>query len=341
MSAYSMASLKAYVITRALLVIPTVLILLTVVFFILRILPGDPIAAMVGQKVPPEVIEKLREEAGLNKPIFVQYFEYLFNILRGDFGRSMIWGKRPVIDEIMVRFPATLELTIFGFTLSVIIGVITGAIAAFKRGSKIDASMRVYSIIAYTLFIPWFGMLLQMLFGVYFKILPIGGRITPGSEPATITSLYVLDSILTLNFNALADSLSHLLLPSLVLGIVLSGAYTRLLRNNLIDVLSQDFIVAYKARGVKNRKIVKHAMKNAFIPIITLMGLQFAILLAGAVLTETTFSWPGMGTFLLERIQYRDYTSVQGAIVFYALFVAIISLIVDIVYALLDPRIRY
>ncbi|MCD6493854.1 MAG: ABC transporter permease, partial [Archaeoglobaceae archaeon] len=221
-----MASLKAYVITRALLVIPTVLILLTVVFFILRILPGDPIAAMVGQKVPPEVIEKLREEVGLNKPIFVQYFEYLFNILRGDFGRSMIWGKRPVIDEIMVRFPATLELTIFGFTLSVIIGVITGAIAAFKRGSKIDASMRVYSIIAYTLFIPWFGMLLQMLFGVYFKILPIGGRITPGSKPATITSLYVLDSILTLNFNALADSLSHLLLPSLVLGIVLSGAYT-------------------------------------------------------------------------------------------------------------------
>ncbi|RLI70473.1 ABC transporter permease, partial [Archaeoglobales archaeon] len=139
----------------------------------------------------------------------------------------------------------------------------------------------------------------------------------------------------------LIDSLSHIFLPALVLGIVLSGAYTRLLRNNLIDVLSQDFIVAYRARGVRERKVVKHAMKNAFIPVITLMGLQFAILLAGAVLTETTFSWPGMGTFLLERIQYRDYTSVQGAIVFYALFVALISLIVDIVYALLDPRIRY
>ncbi len=336
-----MASLKAYIATRALLVIPTVIILLTLVFFILRILPGDPIASMVGQKVPPEVLEKLREEAGLNKPLIVQYVDYIFNIIHGDFGRSMIWGKRPVLSEIMDRFPATLELTIFGFIISVILGVITGSVAAFRRGSKLDASMRVYSILAYSLFIPWFGMVLQMIFGVYFDILPIGGRISPGMEPERITSLYVLDSIITLNFKALSASLIHLFLPSLTLGIVLSGAYTRLVRNNLIDVLSQDYITAYRSRGVKNMKIVRHAMKNAFIPVITLMGLQFAILLAGAVLTETTFSWPGMGTFLLERIQYRDYNSVQGAIVFYALFVALISLVVDVIYALIDPRIRY
>ncbi len=336
-----MASLKAYIVTRALLVIPTVFILLTIVFLILRIIPGDPITAMIGQKVPPQVLEKLRHEAGLDKPLYIQYIDYLKGVITGNLGRSMIWGKRPVIDEIMDHFPATLELTIFGFVMSVILGVITGAIAAFKRGSKTDASMRIYSIVAYTLFIPWFGMLLQMFFGVYLDLLPIGGRITPGYAPQTITGLYVLDSILTLNFNALVDSLSHLILPSLTLGIVLSGAYTRILRNNLIDVLNQDFIVAYKARGIRYWKIVKHAMKNAFIPVVTLMGLQFAILLAGAVLTETTFSWPGMGTFLIERIEYRDYTSVQGAIVFYAVFVALISLIVDIVYALLDPRIRY
>ncbi len=336
-----MASLRAYIITRALLVLPTVLILLTLVFFILRILPGDPIAAMVGQKVPPEVLEKMREEAGLNKPLIVQYIEYLSSIARGDLGRSMIWGKRPVIEEIMDRFPATLELSIFGFVISVIIGLITGSIATFRRGSYLDSSMRIYSIVAYTLFIPWFGMLLQMIFGVYLKLLPIGGRIDPGLEPKTITGLYVIDSILTLNFDSLCSALSHLILPSLTLGIVLSGAYTRLVRNNLIEVLNQDFIIAYKARGIGSRKVAFHAIKNAFIPIITLMGLQFAILLAGAVLTETTFSWPGMGTFLLERIQYRDYTSVQGAIVFYALFVALISLIVDIIYALVDPRIRY
>jgi peptide/nickel transport system permease protein len=336
-----MTSLKAYIVTRALLVIPTVLILLTLVFFILRILPGDPIASMVGQKVPPEVLEKLREEAGLNKPLIVQYFDYLYNILHGNFGRSMIWGKRPVTAEIMDRFPATLELTIFGFVISVILGIITGSVAAFRRGSKIDASMRIYSILAYSLFIPWFGMVLQMIFGVYLKILPIGGRISPGTEPERITSLYVVDSLLTLNTSALSSALMHLFLPALTLGIVLSGAYTRLVRNNLIDVLSQDYITAYRSRGVKDRKIAIHAMKNAFIPVITLMGLQFAILLAGAVLTETTFSWPGMGTFLLERIQYRDYNSVQGAIVFYALFVALISLIVDVIYALIDPRIRY
>jgi peptide/nickel transport system permease protein len=253
----------------------------------------------------------------------------------------MIWGKRPVIDEIMDRFPATLELTIFGFTFSVLIGIVTGSIAAFKRGSYVDASMRIHSIVAYTLFIPWFGMLLQMVFGIYFGIFPIGGRIDPGLEPERLTGLYVLDSLLTLNFQALSSALLHLFLPSLTLGIVLSGAYTRLVRNNLIEVLNQDFILAYRARGIRSSKVAYHAMKNAFIPVITLIGLQFAILLAGAVLTETTFSWPGMGTFLLERIQYRDYTSVQGAIVFYAMFVAIISLVVDVIYALVDPRIRY
>ncbi len=336
-----MGSLKEYIVMRALLVIPTVFILLTLVFFILRILPGDPIVAMLGQKVPPEVLEKLRAELGLNKPIWEQYIDYLSHVIRGDLGRSMIWGRRPVIEEIMDRFPATLELTIFSFAISVFLGITTGSIAAFRRGSKIDTGMRLYSIIAYTLFIPWFGMLLQMLFGVYLDLLPIGGRIDPGLEPPHITGLYVLDSILTMHWRSLESALAHLILPSLTLGIVLSGAYTRLVRNNLIEVLNQDFIRAYRARGIRNRKIAFHAMKNAFIPIITLMGLQFAILLAGAVLTETTFSWPGIGTFLLERIQYRDYTSVQGVIVFYALFVAMISLIVDVIYALLDPRVRY
>ncbi|WP_456467929.1 ABC transporter permease [Archaeoglobus sp.] len=336
-----MSSLRAYIITRFLMVIPTVLILLTLVFLILRIIPGDPITSMVGQKVPEEVLEKMRHEAGLDKPYHIQYLEYLAGVFTGNLGRSMIWGKRPVIAEIMDHFPATLELTIFGFVLSVLIGIITGSIAAFRRGSKTDTGMRIYSIIAYTLFIPWFGMLLQMLFGVYLELLPIGGRITPGYSPETITGLYVLDSILTLNLTSLVDALAHLALPSITLGIVLSGAYTRLVRNNLIDVLSQDFIRAYRARGVRERKVIFHAMKNAFIPVITLMGLQFAILLAGAVLTESTFSWPGMGTFLIERIEYRDYTAVQGAIVFYAMFVALISLVVDVIYALLDPRIRY
>jgi len=336
-----MKGIKYYIFIRLLTIIPTVFILLTVIFFILRILPGDPITAMVGQKVPPEVIEKLRAEAGLDKPLYIQYINYLKNVIQGDFGHSLIWGKRPVIEEILEKFPATLELAISSFFISVIIGIFTGTLAGFKKNTKLDVLLRIYGIITYTLFIPWFGMFLQMIFGVYLKWLPVGGRIEAGLEPTHITGLYVIDSILTLNLPSLKSAVLHLLLPSITLGIVLSGAYTRIVRNNVVEVLSQDFILSYKARGISNTRIVYHTIKNAFIPVITMMGLQFAILLAGAVLTETTFSWPGIGTFLLERIQYRDYPCVQGVIIFYALFVAFISLIVDIIYVWLDPRVKY
>ncbi len=336
-----MQGLKKYILVRFLLIIPTVFILLTVIFFILRVLPGDPITAMVGQKAPPEMIAKLRAEAGLDKPLYVQYFSYLFDVIRGNLGHSLIWGKRPVIKEIMDRFPATLELSIYAFLFSVFVGIFTGALAGFNKGTKLDLTLRFYGIFTYTLFIPWIGMMLQMIFGVWLKILPIGGRITPGLEPPHITGLYTVDSLLTFHFASFEDAVLHLILPVFTLGLVLSGAYTRLVRNNLIEILSQDFILAYKARGISRGRIIYHAIKNAFIPIITLMGLQFAILLAGAVLTETTFSWPGIGSFLLERIEYRDYPCVQGVIVFYALFVALISLIVDIIYALVDPRVKY
>ncbi len=337
-----MASLKAYLITRILLTIPMILILLTFVFVILRILPGDPVLAMVGMKASTQHIEHLRAQLGLNKPLYMQYIDYVVQIFTGNFGRSMIWGRRPVIQEIMDHFPATVELTIFGFIFSVLFGLVTGSIAALKKGTGLDVGMRLLSVVAYTLFIPWLGMMLQLIFGVWLKWLPVGGRIEPLLEPEKITGLYVLDSILTLNFKSLISALKYLFLPSLTLGFVLSGAYTRLVRSSLIEVLSKDFIRAAKSRGIPSRLIFfRHALKNAFIPILTMMGLQFAILLAGAVLTETTFSWPGMGTFLMDRITYRDFTTVQGTIVFYAIFVVVVSLIVDLVYAYIDPRIRY
>jgi len=309
---------------------------------IMRILPGDPVLAIVGMKASPEYIEKLREQLGLNKPLWMQYIDYVSNIFRLDFGRSMIWGRRPVIQEIMDRFPATLELTIFAFMISVLIGLLTGVGSAMKRGSKLDITLRVWSIVAYSLFIPLLGMFFQLVFGVYLRILPVAGRKSPLVRIHRITGLYILDSILTLNWKGLITSLRYLILPSLTLGIVLSGVYTRLVRSSMLDVLQQDFIRALRSRGIAERKVIfSHALKNAFIPILTMMGLQFALLLAGAVLTETTFSWPGMGTFLMERIQYRDYTTVQGTIVFFALLVSLVSLIVDIIYAYIDPRIRY
>jgi len=337
-----MASLKAFIVMRLLLTMPMVLILLTLVFVVMRVLPGDPVTAIVGMKASPEHIERLRKELGLDKPLWAQYLDYMSCLLRGDLGRSMIWGRRRVIDEIWDRFPATLELSIGGFAVSVVIGLLTGTMAAIKRGTAVDAALRITSIVAYALFIPVLGMLLQLLFGVYLRIFPVAGRKSPWIDLPKVTGFYLIDSILAGNIEGVFDALWHLALPSLTLGIVLSGIYTRLVRASMLDILEEDFIRALKARGIpENSVIFKHALKNAFVPILTMMGLQFALLLAGAVLTETTFSWPGIGTFLMERIEYRDYTTVQGTIVFYALLVSAISLLVDMLYAYIDPRIRY
>jgi len=328
---------------RASIIIPTILILYTVVFIFLRILPGNPILAVVGTKnIPPEQLAHLKHLAGLDRPLYVQYFSYLAGIFQGDFGKTLAFPQgKPVWDYIALKFPATLELSICSFIISVLLGLATGSIAATRRGGLLDESMRFYSVIVYVLFIPWFGMMLQYLFGVYLHVLPTSGRLDPGIPLDRITGLYVLDSILTMNVPALVSSLRHLILPSITLGVVLSGAYTRLIRNNMVDVLSQEFIRAYHARGVRSWKITLYALKNAFIPVVTMMGLQFAILLGGAVLTETTFSWPGMGTFIVDRIGYRDYTSIEGTVVFIALLVGLVSLLVDLVYALLDPRVKY
>ncbi|RLG04235.1 MAG: ABC transporter permease [Thaumarchaeota archaeon] len=336
-----MSSLRVYIVTRILAAIPMVFILLTIVFVVMRVLPGDPVAAIVGTKAPPHVVEALKKQLGLDKPLIIQYLNYIWQLLHGDLGRSMIWGRRPVICEIMDRFPATLELSIFSFLISVLIGVVTGVYAAQRFGRPADHALRLYGIITYSLFIPWFGMILQLIFGVYLGWLPVGGRIDTYMEPKHITGLYVLDSILTFNMPSLISALRHLALPSITLGIYISGIFTRIVRSSMINVLRRDFIRAARARGIPERLVIyRHALKNAFIPVLTMMGLQFALLLAGAVLTETTFSWPGMGTLLVERILYRDFVTVQGTIVFIAVLIITVGLIVDILYAYLDPRIR-
>ncbi|MCE4602157.1 MAG: ABC transporter permease [Desulfurococcales archaeon] len=337
-----MAGLARYLLIRALLIIPTVLILYTLVFVIMRVIPGDPVQAALGTRyIPPEQLELLRERHGLNDPLYVQYFKYLAGVVRFDFGESLVIEGRRIADDIKERFPATLELTIASFIVSVGIGLATGILAAVKRGSKLDTTMRVYSIVAYTLFIPWLGSMLIMVFSLWLGLLPTHGRLDPRISLDHKTGLYVLDSILAQNWVALKDALAHLILPSLTLGIVLSGAYTRLVRANLSDALVSDFVRAYRARGVSERRILLHALRNSLIPVVTMMGLQMAILLGGAVLTETTFSWPGMGSYLLEKVEARDYTAVQGVVVFFSFMVGLISLVVDAIYALIDPRIRY
>ncbi len=334
-------SLARYVAVRLLLVVPTVLILYTIVFIVMRVLPGDPVQAALGvHYVPPEELEELRAKLGLDKPLYVQYFEYLAGLLRGDLGESMVFQGRSVWEDIKDKFPATLELTLAAFTVSVIIGFVTGSIAAVK-GGLVDRAMRVYGIIAYTMFIPWLGLMLIYIFSVELKLLPSGGRIDPRFIPRDVTGLYIVDSIITGDLRALASALEHLVLPALTLGIVLSGAYTRIVRVHLAEALRSEYSIAYRARGLRESKVLAHALRNSMVPVVTLMGLQLALLLGGAVLTETTFSWPGLGSFLVERVMYRDYTAVQGAVVVFAVIVSLTSIIVDVVYALIDPRIRY
>lgn len=331
-----------YIAIRAALIVPTVLILYTLVFIVLRILPGDPVLAVLGTKnIPPEQLEQIRENLGLNKPYVVQYFEYLWNVLHGDFGTSMIISGRSITLDLLERLPATVELAIAGLTVSLLIGIFTGFIAGVKHDTKIDISLRIFGAVTYTLFIPWLGLLFQLVFAVWLHVLPASGRIDPDIGLKTITGFYILDSILTGNTRALMSSISHIILPALTLGLVLSGPYTRLVRANLIKALESNYVFAYMARGVRNRKILLHAFRNALIPVVTYAGLQFALLLGGAVLTESTFDWPGIGTYLVEKVSYRDYPAIQAVVIVFAFFVGIISLIIDLIYAWLDPRIRY
>ena len=334
-----MTSLKVFVIARILVLIPTILLLVTLVFFVMRVMPGDPVIAIVGMKAPPERILELKkalglvDEAGNPIPLPIQYLNYLAKLFQGDFGRSLIWGKRPVLVEIMEHLPATIELAISGFLVSIILGVLLGLIGGWK-GGKANSAVKVYSAVTYALFIPWIGMLFQLLFAVWLGILPVGGRIDTGLEPPMITGLYTLDSIISGRWDSFVSAVRHLILPSLTLGLVISGVFSRVTRTSVEEVVRQDFIVAARARGIPEYKVMLHALKNAFIPILTMMGLQLALLMTGAILTETTFSWPGMGTFLLERIEYRDYTTVQGTVVFFAIIVSVVNLLVDILYAL-------
>jgi peptide/nickel transport system permease protein len=338
-----MGTLARYIITRVLLTIPMVFILLSIVFVVLRIMPGDPVGTMLGGHAPESVIEKKKEELGLNRPIPIQYLDYLWQICRLDFGDSMVFKQR-VSKAIKEKLPATIELTTFSMIITVLFGVFMGAYAADKRRSPQDNIIRLYGIVIFCIPVYWLGLMFQLIFGIWLDILPIAGRTGPRVFASTFekTGFYVLDTILIGDFSALRDVLIHLILPSFTLGMVLSGIFIRLTRANMLDVLRADYIVAAEARGIRHRNIVyRHALKNAFIPVLTMFGLQFALLMAGAILTETTFSWPGMGRLLYERIFLRDYPTIQGVIVVFALLVAMVSLIVDIIYAIVDPRIRY
>jgi peptide/nickel transport system permease protein len=334
--------LRRYILIRILLTIPMILILVSIVFVVLRVLPGDPALAILREGASEEQLAAFRATMGLDRSIPEQYIDFITGVIQFDFGVSMT-RSRPVVDEIKTFFPATIELAISSMFVTAFVGIFSGAFAAQHRKSPVDYSIRVVSVILYSIPIFWLGIIFQMVFGARLGWLPVAGRLDPGMTPeTTITGLYTLDALITGDWALFKDAIRHLILPSLTLGLVLAGIFTRLTRANMLDVLQQDFITAGRARGLKERILVyKHGLRNAFIPIVTLLGLQFSLLLAGAILTETTFSWPGLGRLVVDRIFDRDFTTVQGSILFFAVLVAGGSLIVDIIYGFLDPRIRY
>ncbi len=346
--------MRRYLLTRLALTAPLLLLLLTATFLLLRVAPGDPVTATLGERASDERAEELRHSLGLDDPLWQQYASYVGGALRGDFGRA-ITTDIPVWNTIRDKFPATLELTLAAMLVAVAVGIGIGAASARFRDTPLDVAGRLLGIVLYAAPIFWLGILFQYFFSVELGWLPTGGRTEAFAEPQPLwsvatggsstwdfTGLYTVDALLTGNFSALWQALRHLALPAVTLGLVIGGILVRLVRVNMLQALRSDHVEAARARGLPERSVVlRHALRSALVPVVAVVGLQFALLLSGAVLTEATFSWPGLGQTLYDFLQDRDYTAVQGLVTFYALFVVAVSLLIDVVSAWVDPRIRY
>jgi len=341
-------TLKSYIITRALLTIPTVLLLVTVVFLIVRVLPGDPALLHFGHQVNPVALAEVKHALGLDSPIYVQYYNYLVGLLHGNLGIAFS-NEQPVTPQILSAFPATLELSFGSMIVAVLVGVLLGVRSSRRYGSTEDTAIRTFGVVIYSIPVFFLGLILIAVFAIGLPILPSGGRISTvvplGGTLFGVhiqTGLYTVDSLLAGNLGQFVDALEHLVLPCTALGLYISAVFLRITRSNMLDTLGQEYVTAAKARGLKERTVLySYGLRNGLLPVLTIMGLEFAGLLGGAILTETTFAWNGVGTYIVTAITDRDYIAIQGAVVFFGIIVAVVSLVVDILYAYLDPRIRY
>ncbi|ADW21135.1 MULTISPECIES: ABC transporter permease [Thermus] len=333
----------SYVLRRLLGLVPVLFGITLLVFLFLQLIPGDPAQAILGERGTPEQLAALREKLGLNKPLYVQYLTFVKNILTGDLGTSAV-STIPVAEELKRRWPATFELALAATLVAVIFGIPVGILAAVRKNSLLDTLSMSLSLVGVSMPVFWLGLLLVYLFAVNLHWLPTGGRLSTdlAIDFRPITGFLVLDGMLALKPEVLMDALRHLILPALTLGTIPLAILTRITRSAMLEVLSQDYVRTARAKGLAERQVIlKHALKNALLPVVTIVGLQFGTLLGGAILTETIFSWPGIGSYIYEGILNRDYPVVQAGVLVVATVFVLVNLLVDLSYALLDPRIQY
>lgn len=330
-----------YIIKRILMLIPVLIGVSIIVFLIMRVFSPDPAPIVLGQHATQETVDVWRQANGLNDPIPLQYLHFITGALQGNFGTSY-YTKAPVIEEIMSRFPATIELALFAIIIASVFGIIIGIISAMKKNSLFDNAGMFLALVGVSMPIFWLGILLIILFSGTLHWLPSSGRIDPLLRPMSVTGFYLIDSLIAGDIEAFADAFQHLILPGTALAMYSMAIITRMTRSSMLETLQQDYIRTARAKGVSEGKVIrKHAFRNGLIPIVTVIGLQLGSLLGGAVLTETVFSWPGIGSYTVACILKSDFPVVQGVVLLIATVFVLMNLLVDVIYAFLDPRIKY
>jgi dipeptide transport system permease protein len=331
-----------YVLHKLLQLLPTLFGISLFAFILIRLVPGDPVMVLLGERgADPATYAEMNRNLGLDKPLLQQYFIYITNAMKGDLGTSII-SKQPVLKEFMDRFPATLELGMLAMFWAILFGIPFGVIAAAKRNSPLDYSFMGISLVGYSMPIFWWGLILIIIFSVQLGITPVSGRMSVIYDVTPITGLMLIDTWLRgEGWSAFSNALSHMILPSIAMGTIPMAVIARMTRSSMLEVLGEDYIRTAKSKGLSEKVIVvKHALRNALVPIITVIGLMFGSLITGAILTETIFSWPGIGKWIVASVTSRDYPVIQGGILLIGTMIVILNIIVDLSYGLVNPRIR-
>jgi peptide/nickel transport system permease protein len=312
-----------------------------VVFCMVRAIPGDPAQIMLGQSATQARVAEVRDQMGLDEPLPVQYLLFLKDAVRGDLGDSLVTG-RPVTAELLERFPATFELTAFAMLVAILVGVPIGVVSAVRQYSLLDKFFSVLALTGISMPIFWLAMILIVIFGVNLELLPFPGRLGSTTAITSITGLVLVDSLLTFNFAGFWDGFLHLIMPAVALGTIPMAVIMRMTRSSMLEVMGEDYVRTARAKGVIPWRVVfKHGLRNAMLPTVTIIGLQVGLLMGGAIITETIFSWPGVGQIAYESVSRRDYAMIQGVVLYGAALFVLVNLTVDVLYAILDPRVRY